>query len=151
MDLLEIMNRGAQRAASLDDAVCLHKAAEQFLGAYAMFEGYDVVAASAIAERVLGAAMILKPQLSSGGQGRTVVFDVNIASGTQLARAARRLRDAGNADELVGIALHSLIAWNSDTPLGDLAQIVVAHDPDDDALGSWECGDRRHSGVGISL
>src|SRR4051812_33857935 len=111
MDLVDLLNRGAETVASLDDVTCLQKAAEQFLGAYEMFNGYDVVAASAIAERVLGAAMMLNPGIGVGGQGRTVIFDVNVASGTQLARAARRLRDLGNSDQLVGIALHALVDW----------------------------------------
>lgn len=68
MDMLELLNKGSETAASLDDAVCLQKAAEEFLGAYAAFAGYDVVAASSVAERVLGAAMMLRPALSSAGR-----------------------------------------------------------------------------------
>jgi hypothetical protein len=150
MDMLELLNKGAQTVASLDDAACLQKAAEQFLGAYAMFEGYGVVAASSIAERVLGAAMMLRPELSGSGTGCTVIFDVNIASGTQLARAARRLRESGNADRLVGVALHSLVNWESGAALGDLAQLVVAHGPADED-SSWECGNRSHNGLEPAL
>lgn len=130
MDMLELLNKGTQTAASLDDAVCLQKAAEEFLGAYAAFDGYDVVAASSVAERVLGAAMMLRPALSSAGRGRTVIFDVNIASGTLMARAARRLRHAGNCEELVGIVLHSLFDGDrTSESLGELTQLVITHTP----------------------
>jgi len=150
MDMLELLNKGSQTAASLDDAVCLQKAAEEFLGAYAAFEGYGVVAASSIAERVLGAAMMLRPALSSAGRGRTVIFDVNIASGTLMARAARRLRHAGNSDELVGIALHSLIDDDrTGEALGELTQLVVAHAPDKPS--GTECGDSGDRRVGLTL
>ena len=151
MDLLELVNRGAETAAALDDAVCLHKAAEEFLGAYASFDSYHVVAASAIAERVLGAAMILRPELSSAGTGRTVIFDVNVASGTQMARAAERLRQAGNSEELVGIALHSLACCEQAASRIDaLTELVVAHTSDDEAT-SGECCDGGHGRVGLAL
>jgi hypothetical protein len=151
MDLLALMNRGSENAARLDDAVYLQKAAEEFLGAYAMFEGYDVVAASSIAERVLGAAMMIRPELSGAGRGRTVIFDVTIASGTQMARAAQRLRHAGNTNELVGIALHTL-ACCEDTKAGveDLAQLVIAHSPGSERVSAERC-DGRHDSVGLAL
>ncbi len=142
MDMVDLINRGAEAVASLNDASCLHKAAEQFLSAYAMFDGYGVVAASSAAERVLGAAMVLNPGLCVDGLGRTVIFDVNVASGTQLARVAKRLRDSGNSDELVGIALHSLLSRESDGPMGELAKLVVAHVPTADESSSRESSDR---------
>jgi hypothetical protein len=150
MDLLDLITKGSQTAAILDDADCLHKAAEQFLGAYAAFDGYDVIAASSIAERVLGAAMMLRPKLSSAGRGPTVIFDVNIASGTLMARAARRLRDAGNSEDLVGIALHSLIdGERCGDELGELAQLVVAHTPDEPS--SSQCGNSGNHRVGLTF
>lgn len=150
MDMLELLNNGSQTVASLDDAVCLHKAAEEFLGAYAAFEGYDVVAASSVAERVLGAAMMLRPALSSAGRGRTVIFDVNVASGTLMARTARRLRRAGNSEQLVGIALHSLIGGDRvGEALGELTELVIAHAPDEPSAPQCsDSGDRR---VGLAL
>jgi hypothetical protein len=151
MDILELLNKGAATAESLNDTVCLQKAAEQFLGAYAAFDGYDVVAASSVAERVLGAAMMLRPELSSAGRGRTVVFDVNIASGTLMARTAQRLRHAGNSDELVGIALHSLIDCGGPTSevLGEFVQLIVAHPADNKSEG--KCCDGRDHRVGLSI
>jgi hypothetical protein len=152
MDLVDLLNRGAETVASLDDATCLQKAAEQFLGAYATFNPCGVVAASAIAERVLGAAMMLNPEVGVGGQGRTVIFDVNVASGTQLARAARRLRDLGNSDQLVGIALYALVDWRIGTAFGELTEIVVAHQFTRNAESdSWQCGDRSNRGLEPAL
>jgi hypothetical protein len=150
MDLLDLLNSSSQLAADLDDAVCLQKAAEEFLGAYAAFDGYDVVAASPVAERVLGAAMMLRPALSGSARGRTVIFDVNIASGTLMARAARRLRHAGNSAQLVGIALHSLIGGGLDEKgLGELAELVIAHVPDE--TSEAECSNRGDRRVGLTL
>lgn len=151
MDALELIGRGAATAAELDDAVCLHKAAEEFLGAYAMFDGYDVVAASSIAERVLGAAMMIRPELSGAGKGRTVIFDVTVASGTQMARAAKRLRHAGNSDDLVGIALHTLACCEATgVRIDDLSQLVIAH-PEERRPSEYEGCDGRHSGVGLTV
>lgn len=150
MDLIELLSEAGETAASLDDADCLHKAAEEFLGAYAMFDGYDVIAASALAERVLGAAMMLHPGLSSVGRGRTVIFDVNIASGTQMARAAKRLRRAGNSEQLVGIALHSLACCSTaSNPIEELSRLIVAHSPER-PLTAERC-DRSHGRVGLAL
>ncbi|RIT55094.1 hypothetical protein [Mycobacteroides abscessus] len=150
MDLIELLHEANETATSLDDADCLHKAAEEFLGAYAMFDGYGVVAASAIAERVLGAAMMLRPGLSSAGRGRTVIFDVNIASGTQMARVAKRLRRSGNSERLVGIALHSLASCNEEASrIDELSDLIVAH-TSGQRLTTERC-DRSHGRVGLAL
>jgi hypothetical protein len=151
MDLIDLINRGSATASELDDAVHLQKAAEEFLGAYAMFDGYDVVAASSIAERVLGAAMMIRPGLSGSGKGRTVIFDVTVASGTQMARAAQRLRHAGNSDELVGIALHTLACCEStNAQIEDLVQLVIAHPPERDFALAEGC-EGSHGRVGLAL
>jgi hypothetical protein len=152
MDILEALNRASENAANLDDAVYLQKAAEEFLGAYAAFEGYEVVAASSVAERVLGAAMMLKPALSMAGRGRTVIFDVNIASGTLMARAARRLRQAGNSEDLVGIALHSLMCEHGgvNDALGELTKLVVTHAQESQTSGI-QCSDSCDSRVGLTV
>jgi hypothetical protein len=150
VDLIELLNEASETAASLDDADCLHKAAEEFLGAYAMFDGYEVIAASALAERVLGAAMMLRPGLSSAGRGRTVIFDVNIASGTQMARAAKRLRRSGNSEQLVGIALRSLVCCNAEaSPIDELSDLIVAHSSEQSSTA--ERCDRSHGRVGLAL
>jgi hypothetical protein len=146
MDILDVIIRGARSVADNDDSTSLRHSAEQFLRVYARFHGYRVVAASPQAERVLGAAMMLSPEIRGGVYGHTVIFDVNIASGTLLARAARRLRDSGNRDRLVGIALHSLVGEARDWATADLSELVVA-----DLVGSHsglrKPAERRDDGV----
>lgn len=139
MDILAILNRGSDTIAALDQPVHLQRAARCFLDTTKRFESFTVVAASPPAERVLGAAMMLRSSLQSGhGGGRTVILDVNIASGTMLARAARNLRAAGNADELIGIVLHSLVSPTSGWDLREFSELIVADHP---ALCSVE---RKH-------
>ncbi|MFC7593694.1 hypothetical protein ACFQU3_00100 [Terrabacter sp. GCM10028922] len=141
MDILELIQRGEQNVASHDYSNCLREAAERFLGAYAPFEGFSVVAASPQAERVLGAAMMLKPDLCAGGQGRTVVLDVNIASGTLLARAARRLRDRGNEQVLVAVALYTLASDAHEWEVPDVSQVVIAGNDESQQSALWECAE----------
>ena len=92
-----------------DAPASLRASAETFLEYFVPFRSFCIVAASPQAERVLGAAMILDPELRGGRMGPTVILDVNIASGTLIARAARNLRDSGNSDEIVAIVLNSLV------------------------------------------
>lgn len=143
MDILDLINRGSQTVESLNRSECLRDAAESFLGIFSTFEGFGVVAASPQAERVLGAAMILRPDLHSGSGGRTVILDVNIASGTMLAQAARRLREAGNVDELIGVALHALTERETEWVLPDLSQLIVADRPAARHSRGWERPESR--------
>jgi hypothetical protein len=144
MDILELIHRGERNVESHNDSILLRQAAETFLDAYTSFEGYSVVAASPQAERVLGAAMMLRPDLCADGIGSTVVLDVNIASGTLLARAARRLRDRGNEHLLVGVALYSL-SPEHEWHVPEVSQVVIARASDYRST-SWEsaepCDDR---------
>lgn len=125
MDILDVLERGSQRVEELDDVDLLRDAAHNFLSAYIEYDGYGVVAASPQAERVLGAAMMLNPRLSGRDSGKTVILDVNIASGTLMARAARRLRDNGNNDQLVGVVLHSLVECCDGWQVPELCELVV--------------------------
>lgn len=138
MDILELIQRGEQNVERHNDSSCLREAAERFLGAYTSFEGFSVVAASPQAERVLGAAMMLRPDLCAEGLGSTVVLDVNIASGTLLARAARRLRERGNDHVLVGVALYSLAADAHEWDVPEVSQVVIAGGVGPHASGWWE-------------
>lgn len=138
MDILELVQRGEQSVGGHNYSDCLRGAAERFLGAYAPFEGFSVVAASPQAERVLGAAMMLRPDLCADGRGSTVVLDVNIASGTLLARAARRLRDQGNKHVLVGVALYSLTSDAHEWVVPEVSQIVIAGGNKSQGSTRWE-------------
>lgn len=125
MDILELVDRGARTVSHLNRASQLRDVAEAFLKVIIKFDGYGIIAASPQAERVLGAAMILKPDLRGDGHGKTVILDLNIASGTLLARAARRLRESGNVEILVGVVICDLFQLEIDWIVPELSQVVV--------------------------
>lgn len=141
MDILELIHHGEQNVERHNYSDYLREAAEKFLVAYAPFEGFSVIAASPQAERVLGAAMMLRPGLCADGRGSTIVLDVNIASGTLLARAARRLRDRGNEHILVGVALFSLTPDIHEWEVPEVSQIVIVCGVDSQPSAQWECTD----------
>lgn len=147
MDILELIQHGEQNVESHNYSDCLREAAQRFIGAYAPFEGFSVVAASPQAERVLGAAMMLRPDLCAEGHGGTVVLDVNIASGTLLARAARRLRDRGNEHVLVGVALYSLTSDAHEWEVPEVSQVVIAGGAEAQPSDRWECAEAGDHGV----
>ncbi len=68
---------------------------------------------------------MLAPEIHGDGSGPSIVFDVNYASGTLLARAARRLRDRGNDSLLVGIVLNALTASEREITVAELDHIRV--------------------------
>jgi hypothetical protein len=128
MDILDVLGDGARRVNELNDSVALRLAALSFLDVYSDFSGWSVYPASPQAERVLGAAMMLDPELRAQGAGPTVVMDVNIASGTLISNAASRIRESGNEAQLVGVALHSLVSgWVGATDLAHLSRLIVVH------------------------
>lgn len=73
------------------------------------WDTFTVEAASPAAERVLGAAMMLDPRLRSGRSARTVILDVNIASGTLVANAASRVRASVKTEWLIAVVINSLV------------------------------------------
>ncbi|MBC7277087.1 hypothetical protein OG984_02555 [Nocardioides sp. NBC_00368] len=125
MDLVSIMNRGSAVVRENDAADHLRRCAESLVRAASVYEGFGVVAASPQAERVLGAAMMLAPTMHGDSSGPSIVFDVNHASGTLLARAARRLRDRGNESPLVGIVLNPLVESAGEISVPELDHVRV--------------------------
>lgn len=125
MDILDMIETGNANVALHDESRYLRSAAEAFLAVYDDHRGYSVVASSPQAERVLGAIMIMRPEVNAAGQGKTLILDVNVASGTLMARAARRLRDCGNASPLVGVVLHSLVGDRSHWDIDGLNELLV--------------------------
>lgn len=108
MDMVELLNRGTQLVAEHDSPTSLVKTAELVLSAVSDFPTYGLVAASSAAERVLGAMMVMSPDIQVGRANDVVIFDVNVASGTVLARAADRLRTLGHTGSIVAVAVHAL-------------------------------------------
>lgn len=125
MDLVSIMQRGSAVVRENDAADHLRRWAEALVRAASEYEGFGVVAASPQAERVLGAAMMLAPTMHGDGSGPSIVFDLNYASGTMLARAARRLRDRGNESLLVGIVLNSLVDEGPEIRIAELDHVRI--------------------------
>lgn len=125
MDILELIDLGARKAAEHDESTKLRASAELFLDLYAPYRGSRVMAASPQAERVLGAAMMIDPTLRGGGLESTIVLDVSIASGTSMSRAVKRLRDSGNARPVVGIVLNSLMGQLFEWQVPGMSHLVV--------------------------
>lgn len=109
MDLVDVLHAGDTEVQVLGTSGSLEAAARRLVQALRQQNVWAVLAASPQAERVLGAAMIIESRLQAGVSGPgVVVFDVNVASGTLMARTADRARRAG-AMHVFGVALHSLM------------------------------------------
>lgn len=126
MDLTAILLRGSAVVRDNDAADQLRHCAELLIRATAGYDGFGFVPASPHAERVLGAAMMLAPTIHGTSSGPSIVFDVNFASGTLLARTARRLRDSGNDSRLIGLVLNPLIAVDAEICIAELDRVDVA-------------------------
>lgn len=131
MDILDIINAGESWVIAHDDPSVLRSSALKFLALYAPFRGRHIMAASPQAERVLGAAMILDPDLNAGRAGSVVILDVNLASGTLISRAVSRLRDSGNSRPPTAIVLNALVRQPKDWAIPGLESLVLDFDPDD--------------------
>lgn len=129
MDLAAIMLRGSAVVRENDSADRLRRCAEALVRAAADYDGFGVVPASPQAERVLGAAMMLAPAMHATSSGPAVVFDVNFASGTLLARTARQLRDDGNESPLIGLVLNPLISIETEIRIAELDRVDVVPEP----------------------
>lgn len=147
MDILELIDLGARNVAEHDESLQLRASAELFLDLYAPYSGCRVMAASPHAERVLGAAMIIDPNLQGGGVESTIILDVNIASGTLMARAVKRLRDAGNTNPIVGIVLNSLMGQLFEWQVPGMSQLIVSHSLVRGQSVTWKPGYCGEDGV----
>lgn len=145
MDLSELVLRGNSLVRAHDEASHLRASVRSFLDCVADWESFTVEAASPAAERVLGAAMMLNPNIRGGRSRRTVVLDVNIASGTLVANAARRVRETVETDWLIAVVVNSLtdadLRWNID---GVDSLFVCNHS------SSSEGGQSAHDSVGVA-
>ncbi len=114
--LLDMLAAGERNVNELSDPQHLREAAEQVAASASAHGAIHLVAASPAAERVVGAALLMSPRLRAlmydqgdldiSGEA-VLVVDVNLASGTSLAHAARRARRAG-AVQVQGAVLHAL-------------------------------------------
>lgn len=108
MDLVELMRAGDMNVRAHDSSHSLADSARTFLECVAGWDEFTVEPASPAAERVLGAAMMLDPTIQGGRSPRTVVLDVNIASGTLVANAARRVRETVQPEWLIAVVINTL-------------------------------------------
>lgn len=108
MDLVEMMRSGDNNVRAHDGSDALATSARLYLDCVAGWDEFTVEAASPAAERVLGAAMMLDPSIRGGRSDRTVILDVNIASGTLVANAARRVREMVRPEWLIAVVINSL-------------------------------------------
>lgn len=108
MDLIELMHTGDRNARAHDSSAELAASARSFLNCVDGWEDFTVETASPAAERVLGAAMMLDSAIRGGRSVRTVVLDVNIASGTLVANAARRVRETVQPEWLIAVVINAL-------------------------------------------
>ena len=108
MDLVELMLVGDKNVRAHDSSLNLADSVRSFLDCVAGWNAFTVEAASPAAERVLGAAMMLDPTIRGGRSARTVILDVNIASGTLVANAARRVRESVQPEWLIAVVINTL-------------------------------------------
>jgi hypothetical protein len=114
-DLLSVLVAGEHNVDVLADGWVLGSLARSVLE-QAREGGADVlVAASPSAERLVGAALLLAPDLLRGlrsaecisAEDVVLVIDVNLASGTAMATTAREVRRQG-AHRVLGAVMHFL-------------------------------------------
>jgi hypothetical protein len=144
MDMLELIQRGNDHVVVNDDHQSLKAAAATLLDSFDEWSAFTVVAASPAGERLLGAAMMLYPTLRGGRSARTVIVDINVASGTLIANAARRLREETVVEQVVAIALHSLVAHDFRWSIEGVDSVLI---PSAQAPDSRQFGQRRKHGL----
>lgn len=147
MDLVEILRSGAENVRRHDGFDDLEASARSFLSCVEGWEQFTVEAASPAAERVLGAAMMLDPNLRGGRSSRTVVLDVNIASGTLVAKAARRVRDTVQSEWLIAVVINSLTSTDMRWSIEGVDTVFVCHPLSGDSFSQG--GQRRGQSIGI--
>jgi hypothetical protein len=129
-DLLELISAGGKNVDRLSRPRELRAAAERVADVAAARGVSTLLAASAAAERVVGAALVERAGLRglhSGDQPEhapVLVVDVNLASGTALARAARRARQSG-AERVVAVVFHQLAMNSPDARTCGVDELVI--------------------------
>jgi hypothetical protein len=153
--LLDAINSGNVNVRELDDPSRLRRHVDELMMVRREhFDGFSMCAATAPAERIVGAAMMLDPTVRADGVGDTVIVGVNIASGTQIARTATRLREAGNDGVLIGIVLNALIPeWRRCTGEWSIPEVdaLFVLDGPGSLSGFGELTQRCKRGVDLAL
>lgn len=112
-DLLDAVETARENIQRLADPCALRTATEQVIEFARACGAHTVVAASPAAERLVGALLSSTASLADLSTacgletGPVLIVDINLASGTALALAARRARKAG-ALRVLAVVLHQL-------------------------------------------
>ncbi|MEU0790354.1 hypothetical protein ABZ342_09805 [Amycolatopsis sp. NPDC005961] len=130
-DLLEMINLGNRNVDRLSEPGELRAAAEQVSEIAHNHGAATLLAASSAAERIIGAVLVGHADLAHGLHTSTqphpdsvLIVDINVASGTALARAARRARQSG-AERVVAVVLYQLTMELPDPRTWDIDHLIV--------------------------
>ncbi|MEV8041869.1 hypothetical protein [Arthrobacter sp. NPDC080082] len=148
MDLFELMRHGDEKVHAHDSFGNLAESARSFLACVSEWKHFTVEPASPAAERLLGAAMMLDPSLRGGRSARTVVLDVNIASGTLVANAAQRVRDAVEPEWLIAVVINSLTDLDLQWAIDGVDTLIVC-DPSSVVAAKTHSGQTSDYGVSV--
>lgn len=121
----------------------LRAAVEQVTKVAHAFGAQTVLAASPVAERLVSAVILASDDLMGlmddrGTGSKVLIIDVNLASGTSVAKAARTARHAG-ADQIQAAVLHQVTdvaAVAADCGVDELVVLNKAR------ADSWQAGGR---------
>jgi phosphoribosylpyrophosphate synthetase len=114
-DLLDAVDTAHGNIERLTDPVALREATEQVITVARQCGAQAVLAASPAAERLVGALLsscsdlISLPSQATVASQTVLIVDVNLASGTTVAQAARHARSRG-ARHVHAVVLHQLTA-----------------------------------------
>jgi hypothetical protein len=146
MDMIDLLHAGEDNVREHDRATKLGESARVFIDCVSGWDRFTVEAASPAAERVLGAAMMINPQLRGGRSKRTVILDVNIASGTLVANAARRVRESVEPEWLLAVVINSLTNVDMRWGIDGVDALLVC-----DSESLRQHGQPSADGVGVRL
>lgn len=146
MDLIDLLRAGEDKVREHDRASELADSAHAFLACVSEWRNFTVEAASPAAERVLGAAMMIEPRLRAGRSKRTVILDVNIASGTLVSNAARRVREVVDPEWLLAVVINSLTTVDLRWSIEGVDSLLVC-----DGVSARQHGEPSKHSVGVHL
>ncbi|MGW3212801.1 hypothetical protein ACWDBC_11160 [Streptomyces parvus] len=147
-DLLDAMSTAQGNIDRLSDPGALHEATQSVIDIARTCGAKTVLAASPVAERLVGSLLTscsgfvsLSPQAVAASWS-VLIVDINLASGTSVAQAARHVREMG-AQRVHAVVLHQLTAVAAKAEdcgvdaLDVIAERPVAKSPSTTDSGLW--------------
>jgi phosphoribosylpyrophosphate synthetase len=132
-ELLDLLRVSQRNISQLAEPAALQGLAERVVEFARARRVTSLLAASPVAERLVGAVLVAKPGAGAEqhdhetGDAVVLLVDVNLASGTSLSRAARRARRDG-ADRVLAVVLHRLAESQLDADDYGVDELVVLDD-----------------------